>query len=160
MSSAYEKCPSVSGFGHRACCAAVIIVCVLTVLCIALWLSKMNRDFGFVGAAGGGDIGKVRRYLDSGVPPDGPHMEGITACEYAAFYGKTAVVKLLLERGADPNRGIYQAITSERPELVKLFIEHGAITRKAGPEHESSPYAVAKSRGNVAVIRVIEAAQR
>ena len=52
-------------------------------------------------AAHGGRLDDVRRCLDAGVSVDAVY-QGSTPLWYAAYYGHAEVVRLLLERGANP----------------------------------------------------------
>jgi ankyrin repeat protein len=51
-------------------------------------------------ASGGNDV-KVARLLDAGIPIDSPGLEG-AAIHYACMWGRASTLRLLLERGADP----------------------------------------------------------
>jgi hypothetical protein len=51
-----------------------------------------------------GDLAAVRAALDAGVPVDAPFRYDRTALSFAAGRDNPEIVKLLLERGADPNK--------------------------------------------------------
>jgi hypothetical protein len=81
-----------------------------------------------------GDLAGVRAALDAGVPVDTPFRYERTALSFAADRGNLDIVRLLLERGADPNKkdSFYGATAmtwaSEKGSLamVRLLVEHGA----------------------------------
>ncbi|XP_077985257.1 ankyrin repeat, SAM and basic leucine zipper domain-containing protein 1-like [Glandiceps talaboti] len=50
-----------------------------------------------------GNVTEVQSFIDKGVPVDSILKTGWTALMYAASFGSSDVVKLLLDRGADPN---------------------------------------------------------
>jgi ankyrin repeat protein len=86
----------------------------------------------------------VSYYLGSGAP-----------LKNAAARGHIDVVRLLLERGADPNlpepgiapRGhaLYSAVANRHFEIAKLLLEHGAYSN---PEVESSADALSRAISN------------
>lgn len=98
-----------------------------------------------------GDLERVRALLDedprrvNALPPSTGYYNGVPL-RCAAGGGHIAVVKLLLERGADPNRAepvapqggaLYDAIAGRHWEIVRLLLHHGA-----------NPNAAVESSGN------------
>jgi len=53
--------------------------------------------------ASGGNDERVARLLDAGVPIDSPGLEG-AAIHYACMWGRASTLRLLLDRGADPEQ--------------------------------------------------------
>lgn len=56
------------------------------------------------GAAWGGDVSIIRRFLDLGARVDATADQGVTPLMKAAWSGKPAAVRVLLGAGADPTR--------------------------------------------------------
>ena len=60
-------------------------------------------------AAGTGDIGELKKYIEEGVSPDFVHpVGGNTILQLACQLDKIDSIKLLLKCGADPNKKITQ----------------------------------------------------
>lgn len=86
-----------------------------------------------------GDLAAVRAALDAGVPVDTPFRYDRTALSFAADRGNLEIVRLLVERGADPNKKdtfygatpVSWAIDKGHASIVRLFLERGA---PVGPE--------------------------
>lgn len=109
-----------------------------------------------------GNIMRVRELLDH----DPALVNRISACHTgypgsgsaltnAATGGHIAIVKLLLERGADPNlreegiapqgKALYEAVVNKRMDIVQLLLDHGAYPN---PEVESSGDALSRAIWN------------
>ncbi len=91
----------------------------------------------FFAATRAGDVDRVKSLLEAGVPVDATDKYGATALVMAAGGGRTEVVALLLERGADPNHreSFYgadpmgMAIFQDHPEIALLLVKSGADDR-------------------------------
>jgi Ankyrin repeats (many copies) len=78
-------------------------------------------------AASAGEVAKVRELLDKGVDVDAVNQYGATALSFASRRGHVEVIKLLLERGADPlRRDNFNGLT---PLLFALRQGHTEIAR-------------------------------
>jgi hypothetical protein len=87
-------------------------------------------------------------------------MSEQTPLLYATAAGRTAIVKLLLEAGADINKTyksgctpLYEAIRSGHLEVAKLLIEHNADVDK--PYRNSSPLHRAADKGYLEIVELL-----
>ncbi len=118
-----------------------------------------------------GDIEQVRALLDEDPSRANRPVEYISyyACSgtplpNAARGGHIEIVKLLLERGADPNlpeehiapRGLalYSAVNHDRLEIARLLLEHGAYPN-VEVESSADTLTIAHARGNRAMIELL-----
>jgi Ankyrin repeats (3 copies)/Domain of unknown function (DUF3471) len=95
-------------------------------------------------AARKGDAATVNRLLDEGIDVNTKFRYGVTALFYACDHGHVDVVKILLDRGADPNvKDTFYGMTplimavspaqKKRPahtEIAKLLIKKGAAGKE------------------------------
>lgn len=85
-------------------------------------------------AASEGDVARVKALLDAGADVNAKNDYGGTPLSFACDRGRTEVVQLLLERGADPNTKdtfygaspLTWAAMKKRPEIVGLLLDKGA----------------------------------
>lgn len=83
----------------------------------------------------------VRRLLAAGHPPDESGDDGITPLMWAARYGATQSMAVLLDAGADANARdknnewtpLLHAVHKQRPQAVRLLLERGADANAAAP---------------------------
>lgn len=125
-------------------------------------LRERGADVDICTAAGIGDLPRVRELLDQD-----PQLANRVS-DYASYYigsgaplknaaarGHLEIVKLLLERGANPNlpeegiaphgHALYSAAANGHYEIAKLLLEHGAYPN---PEVESSADALSRAISN------------
>merc|ERR1712039_935904 len=84
-------------------------------------------------AAKNGDLKAVQEYMNKGQPLDAQDQKGITPLGYAIGANRIAVVKLLLDKRANPyavdatgNCGLHYAAGYGRKELLEYLIKVGA----------------------------------
>jgi outer membrane protein assembly factor BamB len=93
-------------------------------------------------AARSGDVDRIRKLLDSGTPVDTEDRYGQTALAFAAGAGSEPIVRLLLERGADPNRSesfygtdpLERALDGGHFRVAVLLVAAGAADRERALE--------------------------
>jgi ankyrin repeat protein len=117
-----------------------------------------NSWTALIWAARSGSVDAVTLLLDSGadVNQDGPTGDDwdATPLQHAILERQPAVVRLLLERGADPNRGsgrkslspLFLAAGDADPTILTLLLAHG-VDVTAEDETGATPLARAVSAG-------------
>ena len=128
----------------------VLILAVAFILPIAAH-AEINGDdqVAYTQALRDGDVKTVQKYLDAGLSPNEQFFTW-TAIQIAANKGQLAVVKLLVEKGADINykhpvtkmTSFQLAAYENYPEVVKYLASKGADIN-------------AKMRGDISIIRAI-----
>lgn len=114
----------------------IIMLTLFLLAPFAVQAQDLKEDF--LAAARKGDVEAVKALLAKGVDVNTKTEYGATALAYACDKGHTAVVKLLLENGADPNSRdtFYQAtpITwasmKGHAEIVRLLLDKGAVGKE------------------------------
>lgn len=99
-------------------------------------LSQDQKDM--LNAAWSGQMMEVERLLRAGIDPNSLGQFGITALSLAAQNNQTKIVRLLLDRGADPNLQDHKsgwfplmwAAYNGNNGILKLLMEHGADVNK------------------------------
>lgn len=85
-------------------------------------------------AARAGDVARVTRALERGADVNAKARYGVTALTFAASQGRADVVKLLLDKGADPNaqdtfynsRAMEMALSNGHTATAILLLERGS----------------------------------
>ncbi|HRJ90513.1 MAG TPA: ankyrin repeat domain-containing protein [Pyrinomonadaceae bacterium] len=96
--------------------------------------------------------------IESGANVNGGFDQSIPVLEVAASFGKTEVVRLLIERGADVNRtrsfgqtALKAAVIGQHPKTTEALIEKGAdVCEKT--EGSALQYAVEVENGDLIAI--------
>jgi hypothetical protein len=109
----------------------------LVLLCLLLPGIALAQDPGdeLRRAASAGDLAKVKELLDKRVDINAANRYGGTALAFACDKGHTEVVRLLLERGANPNTKdtfynftpIGWAAQKGHGEILRLLLDKGAV---------------------------------
>jgi ankyrin repeat protein len=103
-------------------------------------LLAVNPELDIFEAAAAGKTERLRELLDEDPSlANGWASDGFQPLGLASFFGRTAAVRLLLERGAEPNSAsqnemkvmpLHSAAATGDPEtrfeIAKLLLEHGA----------------------------------
>jgi ankyrin repeat protein len=109
-----------------------------------------------------GDTSGVRRLLRARAPLDGRDANGATVLMHTAAFSTPEIVRLLLDRGADPNASDTAGATAliwgtHDPEIVQLLTERGADVN-AGRSDGITPLISAALRGRTDVMRLLRSA--
>lgn len=101
-------------------------------------LARMGVQFTadeFVKYAGRGEKDITVLFIEAGMPPDSYRKnDGFTPLHAAAAYGRTAVVKQLLDKGADVNvrdkegqTALMKAVWNNHADVVAVLLQKGAV---------------------------------
>jgi predicted small secreted protein len=103
-------------------------------------------------AAKGGDIKEVEALLNKGANVNEEGIMGVTPLYEAALYNAPLeIIKLLLDKGADVNKGmrngwrpIHMAVYNDNANLVRLLLDRGADITRRSPE--GTPLQIAEKK--------------
>ncbi|SNR91538.1 Ankyrin repeat-containing protein [Geodermatophilus saharensis] len=125
-------------------------------------LSALGAPVDAAAAAYLGDVDRLTGELDGGAAHTDP-ATGLDLLTVAAAGGAAGTLRLLLDRGADPDRGaLAAAAAARRPDLVRVLLDAGARADRRDPDTGRTPLheAVAAGPGGDApeVVRLLLAA--
>jgi ankyrin repeat protein len=105
----------------------------------------------------------VSALLDCGAEPNAPDPYGMTPLAHAAAAGNIATAATLLERGVPPDATTPEAIPPLLPaaatgqlRAVRLLLAAGANPAAIHPETKNTAIETAKSRGDQAMVKLLE----
>ncbi len=130
---------------------------ILMTVTILQDLRAQDQNERFFKAAKSNDIKTLKELLDNGIDVNVKSQYGATALTFAADKSRVEAVKLLLERGANPNAEdsfygstpFYWAIFKGNTEIIRFLLDHGADISKP-----DALFAAAQS-GNNEVVRIM-----
>ena len=146
------RCAIGSGRGHQRGCIrsldAVRAFALMALIMPAVPTAAEPSPEPLFRAIRTGNIVQIRRALDSGISASAIDGNGTPALMSADLFGDAAVVKLLLDRGADPNatnKAGATALMWAIPELtkVKLLVARGANVNARSADLGRTPLLVA-----------------
>lgn len=107
---------------------------LLLLLFLPSAISAQDMNEEILAATRKGDIEKVKALLDKGASVEAKSRYGATPLFFACDRSNTEMVKLLLERGANPNvqdtfykaTPLGWALGKDNPDIIRMLIEKGA----------------------------------
>ena len=109
-----------------------------------------------------GEMGTVRKAVESGVDVNVTNDRGNTPLMFAAYNGHTAIARYLLEQGAEigvrngqGRTALLFAATGPFPETAELLLERDADPNVTDTEEGWSPLMFAAAEGNLAVVETL-----
>jgi len=127
-------------------------------------LKKLDEtSLTFHEACKNGDLKSAQAWIDERTPLNAQDHRGITPLGYAVGANKIAVVKLLLDRRANPysvdasgNSALHYASGYGRRELVEYLLTCGVSPQMANAKNQT-PITVANLNKHTAVVQLLEA---
>jgi hypothetical protein len=115
-----------------------------------------NQSEEFLAAARKGDAATVKAFLDKGVDVNTKTRYGATALSYACDKGHTEVVRLLLERGANPDvKDTFYGATPMGWAAPKGFTEIVGLLIDKGSKERGDALIIGASSGFVEMVKMV-----
>jgi ankyrin repeat protein len=108
-----------------------------------------------------GETTAIKRVVVAGAPVDAVDESGSSALMYAAIYSDVSTMRLLLDRGANPNHADKAGATAliwaiSDPVKVRLLIERGANVNAVASLTGRTPLLIAAGRpGSAPIVRLL-----
>lgn len=137
---------------------------ILTAISLATCLSIAGCASQLTLSAESGDINQVKTLLDQGADPNSSQDRYYPPLMAAIRPNPSpAIVKLLLDRGANPDkagyggyRALHWAAKFGETEIVKILLEHGATPEVTTTEgHRYTPIKLAIENGHTTITRML-----
>lgn len=142
-------------------------ICLVLISSIAVGFGTVQGqgsrwDPALAAAVREGDTSGVRRLLRAGAALDGRDANGATVLMHAAAFSTPEIVRLLLDRGADPNVSDTTGATAlvwgtHDLKIVRLLTDHRAAANAARSDGVT-PLISAALRGRTDVMRLLRSA--
>lgn len=149
----------------------IALLFLLIIICTASYAIDINTCAILVDAIYEGNVDKVKDLIDSGLDPNdecSPELEGIkpspfTPLGYAVCTNRPKIVKILLEKGADPNKKTQESGVTPlmiaaglgQSDVVRILLDGGADPNiKDVDELTALDYAVAKNNTEIAKLLI------
>lgn len=116
----------------------IVVLTLVGVLGFVTLIFQLPRQNRFIDTAGGSDPAKLVAWLDRGVDPNQPGWMGLTALGCAVMKRRTENVRILLERGANPNAPagaasyLCEAVECKDHEILTMLLDAGAEPDQVG----------------------------
>jgi ankyrin repeat protein len=134
----------------------LLILTLALLLAVATQTQAQNTNDEFFAAARKGDVAAVKAFLDKGVDVNAKTQYGATALSYACDKGHTEVVRLLLERGADPNvKDTFYGATPMSWAAPKGYIEVVKLLIEKGSKEKGEALSAGIEKGSVELVKLI-----
>ncbi|HTL01497.1 MAG TPA: ankyrin repeat domain-containing protein [Vicinamibacterales bacterium] len=138
-------------------------VAVLMGILVSISVAQTNQSDAFYSAIRANDLPRLNALLTQGAGVNAKDTQGITPLMYAAWVGSADAMKVLLDRGADPNianssgsTALMMSVT-ELPK-VQLLIARGANVNLASTRGRTALLLAAMSDRSSEIVRALIAA--
>ncbi|MCG7521739.1 ankyrin repeat domain-containing protein [Ruegeria sp. Ofav3-42] len=135
------------------------LVCSLALLAFLIFPSSQVSADEVADAARSGDIDRLISLLEDGAPVSGDGA--IQPIHFACMAGQIDAVRVLLERGADPNASsllgtpLIIAAGRKHAEIVELLLNNGADLELAGGKEKHAPMHAAAHAGATDIVLIL-----
>jgi ankyrin repeat protein len=137
-----------------------VLVAALATIFTATGISQDNSGDGFYLAIRTNNLARLSTMLAGGANVNAKDERGVTPLMYAAWVGSPEAMKLLLDRGADPNlinssgsTALMMAVTEI--SKVRMLVERGADVNKATPRGRTALLLAAMSEPSADIVRLL-----
>ena len=132
--------------------------------------SRSPTGTALIAASRNGKLDAVRLLLARGAAASIDSTDAVgdgTALTFASDNGYTAIVRALIDSGADvtdyedhlyPRTALHQAAKSGHPDVVRLLLQAGADVNGGGQPGVKTPLDMARTNGHDDVVRILEKA--
>jgi hypothetical protein len=140
-------------------CTSLLLGSTLSLSALIAAGAPVEKDF--LEALAAGRIDRTRELLNAGVSVEAEDEFGTSALMYACLYADAKTVRLLLDKGADPNHANSAGTTAlmwavSDPAKVRLLVERGANVNAVSTLTRRTPLVIAAGRaGSAGVVRLL-----
>lgn len=125
------------------------------VILVVTTVAQTQND-EFFAAARKGDAAAVKAFLDKGTDVNAKTQYGATALAYACDKGHVEVVKLLLERGANPDvKDTFYGATPMSWAAPKGFVEIVQLLIEKGAKDKGTALSLGVEKGSVPLVKLV-----